>query len=69
MNKMIALGRIPFVTQRPFDPSNGGKAPPLVDAESLVYTVGLVGVNEMVQHHAGAQLHESRDALKLASRP
>ncbi|MFB0568358.1 MAG: anaerobic ribonucleoside-triphosphate reductase [Nitrososphaeria archaeon] len=66
MNKMIALGRIPFVTQRPLDPSNGGKAPPLVDAESLVYTVGLVGVNEMVQHHAGAQLHESRDALKLA---
>ena len=66
MNKMIALGRIPFVTQRPLDPSNGDKAPPLVDTESLVYTVGLVGVNEMVQHHAGAQLHESRDAFKLA---
>jgi len=62
----MASGRIPFVTQKPLDPSNGGKAPPLVDTESLVYTVGLVGVNEMVQHHTGTQLHESRDSVKLA---
>jgi len=66
MDKMMASGRIPFVTQRPLGPSNGGRAPPLVDTESLVYTVGLVGVNEMVQHHTGSQLHESRDSVKLA---
>jgi ribonucleoside-triphosphate reductase len=39
-----------------------------VDLSSLVYTIGVIGINEMVQHHTGAQMHESRDAFKLAVR-
>jgi anaerobic ribonucleoside-triphosphate reductase len=33
-----------------------------------VYTIGVVGVNEMVQHHTGKQMHESKEAFRLAIR-
>jgi anaerobic ribonucleoside-triphosphate reductase len=63
-----ANGRMPFAMQRPKDPVTGERGPIAVDLEGLVYTIGVVGVNEMVQHHAGAQLHESKEAFKLAVR-
>ncbi|MGV8130004.1 MAG: anaerobic ribonucleoside-triphosphate reductase [Methanolinea sp.] len=59
-------GRMPFAMQRPKDPITGERGAVAVDLEGLVYTIGVVGVNEMVQHHVGSQLHESRDAFKLA---
>jgi len=53
-------GLIPFATQTP----NG--APPAVDLERLACTIGTLGMNELVQHYIGEQLHESSDALRFA---
>ena len=64
----VEHNRLPFATQRPPDPNNGGRAPPLVDLSGLVYTIGVIGGNEMAQHHTGYQLHESPEAVKLLVR-
>ena len=63
-----ANGRMPFAMQRPKDPATGERGAIAVDLDGLVYTIGVVGVNEMVQHHTGHQLHESREAWALAIR-
>jgi anaerobic ribonucleoside-triphosphate reductase len=63
-----AHGRMPFAMQRPKDPETGERGAIAVDLDGLVYTIGVVGVNEMVQHHTGSQLHESREAFVLAVR-
>jgi ribonucleoside-triphosphate reductase len=68
MNQVIKNHRMPFATQQPKDPATGKKGSVAVDLEGLVYTIGVVGVNEMVQFHTGKQMHESRDAWKLAVR-
>lgn len=68
MDLIRANSRMPFAMQRPKDPNTGERGALAVDLEGLVYTVGVVGVNEMVQHHTGQQLHESKAAFKLAIR-
>jgi anaerobic ribonucleoside-triphosphate reductase/intein/homing endonuclease len=68
MDKLIERGRIPFASQRPKDPSTGEAGAMAVDFEALVYTIGLIGINEMVQYHTGYQIHESPIAYKLAIR-
>jgi len=68
MNIILENNRMPFATQRPRDPQTGRPGEIAVDTDSLVYTIGVVGINEMVQHHTGFQLHESQQALKLAVR-
>ena len=68
MNNIRASGRMPFAMQRPKDPNTGERGAIAVDLEGLVYTIGVVGVNEMVQHHTGQQIHESKAAFKLAIR-
>jgi len=68
MDNIRAKGRMPFAMQRPIDPNTGERGATAVDLESLVYTIGVVGVNEMVQHHIGSQIHESREAFALAVR-
>lgn len=68
MNQLIEKNRIPFASQRPKDPNTGEKGAIAVDFESLVYTIGVIGINEMVQHHTGYQMHESPEAYKLAIR-
>lgn len=68
MKLMIENNRIPFATQRPRDPVTGGRGPSPVNFEELVWTIGIVGVNEMVQYHTGYQLHESDEAVKVAIR-
>ncbi|MFA5222172.1 MAG: anaerobic ribonucleoside-triphosphate reductase, partial [Methanoregula sp.] len=68
MNNIRASGRMPFAMQRPKDPNTSDRGAIAVDLEGLVYTIGVVGVNEMVQHHTGQQLHESKAAFKLAIR-
>jgi ribonucleoside-triphosphate reductase len=67
MDAAIRNGTLPFATQRPKD-LNGKQGPSLVDFNELVYVMGVVGVNEMVEHFTGKQLHESPDAVKLAVR-
>ncbi|HOT93755.1 MAG TPA: anaerobic ribonucleoside-triphosphate reductase [Methanoregulaceae archaeon] len=68
MNIIRTNGRMPFAMQRPKDPNTGDRGSVAVDLDPLVYTIGVVGVNEMVQHHCNAQLHESREAFVLAVR-
>ncbi|MDD5419395.1 MAG: anaerobic ribonucleoside-triphosphate reductase [Methanomicrobiaceae archaeon] len=68
MSLIRANGRMPFAMQRPKDPNTGERGTVAVDLEGLVYTIGVVGVNEMVQHFTGSQMHESREAFTLAVR-
>ncbi len=68
MDLIRAHSRMPFAMQRPKDPNTGERGAIAVDLEGLVYTIGVVGVNEMVQHHTGSQIHESKAAFKLAVR-
>ena len=65
MSLIIERNRIPFATQRPFDPKTGGRGTPAVDFDELVFTIGLVGGNEMAQWHTGYQLHEHPEAVKI----
>lgn len=68
IKEIVRRGRMPFATQRPIDPNTGRIGEMAVDIDGLVYTIGVVGINEMVQHHTGYQLHESKDAFRLAVR-
>jgi anaerobic ribonucleoside-triphosphate reductase len=68
MDIVRSHGRMPFAMQRPKDPNTGERGAVAVDLDNLVYTIGVVGVNELVQHHTGSQLHESREAFALAIR-
>ncbi|MHA1518512.1 MAG: anaerobic ribonucleoside-triphosphate reductase [Alphaproteobacteria bacterium] len=38
---------------------------PYVDLDKATYIIGLIGLNECVQHLTGQELHESEDILKL----
>ncbi|WP_346865080.1 anaerobic ribonucleoside-triphosphate reductase [Methanocalculus sp. MSAO_Arc2] len=68
MEHVRANGRMPFAMQRPKDPETLERGTVAVDLDGLVYTIGIVGVNEMVEHHLGSQLHETKDAFRLAVR-
>jgi anaerobic ribonucleoside-triphosphate reductase len=68
MERLMANNMIPFATQQPRDPRTGRKAPPAVDFSELVFVIGVVGINEMVQFFTESQLHESEDAIRLALR-
>ncbi len=68
MNRIVESKRMPFATQCPRDPATNERGSQAVDLESLVYTIGVVGVNEMVQFHTGHAMHESKEAWKLAVR-
>lgn len=68
MEDIIENNRMPFATQRPMDPVTGEKGCIAVDIDSLVCTIGVIGINEMVQYHTGSQIHESKDAFKFAIR-
>ncbi len=41
---------------------------PYVDLDQATYIIGIVGLNECVQHMTGEELHESPDALKYGLR-
>jgi ribonucleoside-triphosphate reductase len=68
MEKIQKAGRMPFIVQCPKDPVTGKKGTIAVDLNALVYTIGVVGINEMVQATCGYQMHESPIARKLAIR-
>ncbi len=68
MELIRSTGRMPFAMQRPKDPESGDRGTIAVDLEGLVYTIGVVGLNELVEHMTGSQLHESDQALRLAVR-
>lgn len=64
MDKAIENKLLPFALHRLKDSS--GIAPPAVDFDELVYVIGVVGVNEMVQHFTGYELHEGDEPIKIA---
>jgi anaerobic ribonucleoside-triphosphate reductase len=68
MDNIVESGRMPFATQRPKDPVTGKRGTMAVDLESLVYTIGVAGINEMIQHHTGFQMHENEESRKMAIR-
>lgn len=41
---------------------------PYVDLEKSTYIIGLIGLNECLQHMAGRELHEGEDVLRLGLR-
>jgi ribonucleoside-triphosphate reductase len=58
---LMALGRDGPVSLLTME--NDGE--PYLRLERLTYLAGLLGLNELVQHHQGQQLHESDDALRF----
>jgi len=68
MDIIIKQNRIPFATQRPIDPVTRRRGQPAVDFNELVFTIGMVGGNEMAQWHTGYQLHEHPEAIKILVR-
>ncbi len=66
MGDVIERGRVPFATQRPIDPNTGERGDILVDFDGLVYTIGVIGINEMVKHHTGFGIHEDPKSWRLA---
>lgn len=68
MESIAENNRMPFVMQRPKDPNTGERGDVAAYMSELVYTIGVVGINELVEHHIGKQLYEGKDALKLAIR-
>ncbi len=68
MDIVIKNNRMPFATQRPKDPYTMQRGEIAVDTKGLVYTIGVVGINEMVQHHIGKEIYESEEARRLAIR-
>jgi ribonucleoside-triphosphate reductase len=68
MDHLLASNRIPFAAMTPRDPNTGEKGAIAVDFAALVYTIGVVGINEMVQYHTGKSMYESPDSFKFAIR-
>jgi len=68
MDILLKARRIPFGQQTPPDPNTGEPLPTAIDFNGLVYTIGVIGINEVVQIMTGKQLHESDDARRLAIR-
>ncbi len=66
MHHLLKENRIPFASQKPKDPNSGLVGTQAVDFSSLVYTIGVVGINEMIKYHTGFSIHESKDSLKLS---
>jgi anaerobic ribonucleoside-triphosphate reductase len=68
MDIVVKNNRMPFASQRPKDPFTMQRGEIAVDMKGLVYIIGVVGINEMVQYHTGKQMHESDEARRLAIR-
>jgi len=60
-------GKMTFLVQQLAGP-DGKLMPALTNLEDLSYTIGVVGVNEMVEAMTGKGMHESDDSWKLAVR-
>lgn len=65
---LIAGGRVPFATQRPKDPVTGEKGTPAADLDAMVWTIGIVGMNEAIEVICGKQLHEDDYAVDISRR-
>ncbi len=68
MDHLLECNRIPFAAMTPKDPNTGEKGAVAVDFDALVYTIGVIGINEMVQYHTGKSMYESPESFKFAVR-
>lgn len=64
ISKLWYNGHIPFATQQLRHPVTKEVSPPAVDYEELVYTIGVIGMNEVAMHHVGGGL-DTREGLFL----
>lgn len=64
IKKLWYNGHIPFATQQLRHPVTGEVSPPAVDYEELVYTIGVIGMNEVALHHVGSGL-DTKEGLFL----
>ncbi|MCK4665841.1 anaerobic ribonucleoside-triphosphate reductase [Candidatus Dependentiae bacterium] len=62
--KLWYNGHIPFATQRLRHPITKEVSPPAVDYEELVYTIGVIGMNEVALYHTGGGL-DTQEGLFL----
>jgi ribonucleoside-triphosphate reductase len=61
--KLLNNSDLPFSYQTPIDPNDNTKrGPPFVDLSELPYVIGIVGLNECIQHIFKKQMHESEEA-------
>ena len=65
IKKLWYNGHIPFATQQLRHPKTMEVSPPAVDYEELVYTIGVVGMNEVSLYHTGYGL-DHNIGLKLS---
>lgn len=68
LEPLIAGGRVPFATQRPKDPATREAGTPAADLDAMVWTIGIVGMNEAIEAICGKQLHEDDHAVDIARR-
>lgn len=65
MNHLIEDGRIPFAIQRPDDPNDPDKlAPCAVGLDKFVYTIGVIGIDDLVKTVMGRRMHENKQSLQ-----
>jgi len=60
--------RMAFLTQEGIDRETGERSPPYRDLDNMVFELGIVGLNEAVQHLTGYQLHENSLAQRVGIR-
>jgi ribonucleoside-triphosphate reductase len=60
--------RLKFLLQQTPIKNSENLAPPYMDFNNLVYEIGIVGLNEMVQYHNEHQLHQGQDAIDFGKK-
>lgn len=65
MQPIIDEKRLPFLQQTPPDPTTGKPGTVLYDFDSLVYTVGVVGLDNAINYHTGNSMHEDNTSWLL----
>lgn len=66
IRECIDNGMIPFPTHRKYDPTTGKLTYPFLDLDDYVFTIGIVGVNEVCEILSGYKIYENKDAQMLA---
>ena len=67
ISKLWYAGHMPFATQQLKHPGTNEISPPAVDYEELVYTIGVIGINEVAMRLTGEGF-ETDEGLKLGLR-
>ncbi len=66
--KVMESGATPFLTQPRIRSGPERDLSPFFDLDKQTLLIGMVGLNELVQAHGGAEMHESDEAYRLGLR-